>query len=143
LTLLAGIDILLLFLFFAYSIFLPLKTSTVWLYFGLFIYAVALAVSVATIFNAASTPVDKPVTRGVYRFSRHPIYLSGFLMYTGQGIACASWIVLLCAGLWILLWQIVVPFEERSLIGSYGDSYREYMSRTPRWIGIPKAEKED
>lgn len=128
---------------FVYSIFLPLKIGTAWLYFGLPVFAIALVISVAAIFNVASTPIDKPVTRGMYRISRHPIYLSGFLMYTGVGIACASWVVLMCAVLWIVLWHIVVPFEEWLLVEQYGDSYREYMSRTPRWIGIPKAEKYD
>lgn len=128
-------------LVFIYSIFLPLKMGTAWLYFGLPIFAVALVISVTAIFNASSTPIDKPVTRGIYRISRHPIYLSGFLMYTGTGIACASWVVLLCAVLWIVLWHIVLPFEERFLFEKYGDFYREYMNRTPRWIGIPKAEK--
>ncbi len=128
-------------LVFIYSIFLPLKMGTAWLYFGLPIFAVALVISVTAIFNASFTPIDKPVTIGIYRISRHPIYLSGFLMYTGTGIACASWVVLLCAVLWIALWHIVVPFEERFLIEKHGDFYREYMNRTPRWIGIPKAEK--
>ncbi len=128
---------------FVYSIFLPLMIGTAWLYFGLPIFAIALVISVATIFNAASTHIDKPVTRGFYRISRHPIYLSGFLMYTGIGIACASWVVLLCAVLWIVLWHIVVPSEERFLLEKYGDSYREYVNRTPRWIGIPKSEKND
>lgn len=125
-------------LVFIYSIFLPIKLGTAWLYFGLPIYAIALFIAVATIFNAAATPIDKPVTRGMYRISRHPIYLSGFLMYAGIGIACASWLVLLCAVLWIILWQIVVPTEERFLLQQYGDAYQEYMSKTPRWIGLHK-----
>lgn len=126
---------------FVYSIFLPLKVGTAWLYMGLPIFFVALVISVATLFNIASTPIDEPVTKGVYRISRHPIYVSGFLMYTGTGIACASWAVLLCAVLWIVFWQIVVPTEERFLLEQYRDSYRNYMNRTQRWIGIPKAEK--
>ena len=126
---------------FIYSIFLPLKIGTFWLYVGLPIFAVALGISVASIFHAGATPADKPVTRGVYRISRHPIYLSGFLAYLGTAISCASWPVLLCAVLWIAFWHIVVPTEERLLIERYGYAYREYMNRTPRWIGIPKVEK--
>jgi len=122
---------------FIYSIFLPLRIGTAWLFFGLPIFAVALVISVATIFNAALTPVDKPIMRGIYRVSRHPIYLSGFLMYLGIGIACASWVVLLCAVLWIVIWSILAPHEEMLLIEKYGDSYREYLNRTPRWLGIP------
>jgi len=122
-----------------YSIFLPLKIGTVWLYVGLPIFALALAMTVMTSINFATTPLDKPVTKGVYRISRHPIYLSGFLLYVGIGIACASWVLLLLAVAWIVLWYIVVPAEERFLLEKYGDAYREYMNRTPRWIGIPKS----
>ncbi len=122
-----------------YSIFLPLKIGTAWLYAGLVIYVLALVMTVMVSINFAATPTDKPVTRGVYRISRHPIYLSGFLLYVGIGIACASWVMLLLAVAWIVLWCIVVPAEERFLLEKYGDAYREYMDRTPRWIGIPKS----
>lgn len=101
----------------------------------------ALIIQIATIINVANTQVDKPVTRGVYKILRHPIYFSGFLMYLGTGIACASWIILLCAFIWIVFWHIVVPAEERFLLEKYGNAYRKYMNRTPRWIGILRSGK--
>lgn len=121
-----------------YSIFLPLKLGTGWLYSGLAIFALGLALSVMTTRSFAATPIGEPVTGGIYRVSRHPIYLSGFLVYLGIGLACASWVMLLCAVLWIVLWCLVVPAEERFLVERYGQSYREYMRRTPRWIGRPR-----
>jgi protein-S-isoprenylcysteine O-methyltransferase Ste14 len=122
-----------------YSIFLPLKLGTAWLYVGLIIFALALAMSVITSVNYATTPLDEPVSKGVYRISRHPIYFNGFLLYIGIGIATASWVILLCAILWMGLFHIVVPSEERFLLEKYGDSYREYMNKTPKWIGFPKS----
>ena len=122
---------------FIYSIFLPIKTNTFWFYSGIPIFIVALVISVTLLFNIASTPAGKPVTKGAYRISRNPMYLSAFLMFLGVAISCASWIVLLCAVLWIVIWQMVVPTEEKFLFEKYGDSYREYIKRTPRWIGIP------
>ena len=122
-----------------YSIFLPLKIDTAWFYIGLVIFILALVMSLMTTISFATTPVDKPVTSGIYQISRHPIYLSGFLLNLSIGIACASWVVLLCAILWIVLWHMVVPTEERFLAEKYGDAYCEYMNRTPRWIGIPKS----
>jgi len=124
---------------FIYSIFLPLKLGTVWLYVGLPFFALSVVMYVVTIINVANTPLDEPVTRGAYRILRHPMYFSGFLMYIGIGLACASWIVLLCALLWIAFFYIVVPTEEGFLIEQYGDAYREYLERTPRWIGLPKS----
>ena len=122
-----------------YSIFLPLKIGTAWLYVGLVIYVLALVMTVMVSINFAATPVDKPVTKGFYRISRHPIYISGFLVFVGIGIACASWVMLLLAVAWIVLWCIVVPAEESFLLEKYGDAYRNYMKKTPRWIGIPKS----
>lgn len=122
-----------------YSIFLPLKIGTAWLYAGLLIFAAALVISIMALFNIASAPADKPVMQGAYKISRHPMYLSGFLMFTGVGISCASWVVLLLAVVWIVFWRIAVPAEEKFLIEKYGDDYRDYRDRTPRWIGIPKS----
>jgi protein-S-isoprenylcysteine O-methyltransferase Ste14 len=123
-----------------YSIFLPLKLGTVWLYVGIPIYFIGLIMNLMVGINIATIPFDKePITRGVYRFSRHPAYFGGFLIYLGIGIACASWVFLLFAVAWIVMWHIAVPAEERSLLKKYGDTYREYMNKTPRWIGIPKS----
>jgi protein-S-isoprenylcysteine O-methyltransferase Ste14 len=61
------------------------------------------------------------------------------LLYIGIGIATASWVILLCAILWIGLFHFVLPSEERFLLEKYGDSYREYMNKTPKWIGFPKS----
>jgi protein-S-isoprenylcysteine O-methyltransferase Ste14 len=124
---------------FIYSIFLPLKIDTAWMYGGLSIFAAALVLTITALFNIASTPADKPVTEGAYKISRHPMYVSGFFMYVGVGISCASWIVLLLALIWIVFWRIAVPAEEKFLIEKYGGSYRDYLSRTPRWIGIPRS----
>ena len=122
-----------------YSVFLPLKLGTLWLYIGVPIFVLSVFIYIVTMTAIANTPAYNPVTRGIYRFTRHPIYLSGFLMYLGIGIACASWIVILCALLWIVFFIIVVPAEEGFLLNKYGDAYQEYMNRTPRWIGMPKS----
>ena len=121
-----------------YSNFLPLKLDAAGLYVVLLIFALGLAMQVMVTISVANTPLDEPVTRGPYRFSRHPIYFSGFLTLVGIGIASASWLVLMCALLWIVFFHIVVPAEERFCLKQYGDAYQEYMNKTPRWIGIPK-----
>jgi protein-S-isoprenylcysteine O-methyltransferase Ste14 len=123
-----------------YSIFLPLKIGTVWLYVGLPIFILAPVMTIITSINFTNTPLDKPVSEGIYRISRNPIYLSGFVLYLGMGLACASWVLILCGVLWLVMLGIVVPDEERFLLDKYGDAYREYMNRTPRWIGLPKGE---
>jgi len=121
-----------------YSIFLPLQLGTAWFYVGLLIYLLGIVFLTAAVVNHATTSLDKPVTKGLYRISRHPINLSWFLVYIGIGIACASWVFLLCGIVFIILGQILAIAEERGCLEKFGDSYREYMNRTSRWIGIPK-----
>ena len=122
-----------------YSIFLPLKTGTVWLYVGLPIFVLSIVMTIMINISFATSPIDKPVTKGFYRISRHPIYLSAALMYLGMGIACASWVLLLCAVLWVAFFHIIIPVEERFLTQQYGEAYRKYVNETPMWIGIPKS----
>jgi protein-S-isoprenylcysteine O-methyltransferase Ste14 len=122
-----------------YSIFLPLKLGTAWLYVGLPICFLAGVMVVIGYIDIINTPPDEPVTKGAYHILRHPMYFGGFLIYLGTGIATASWLFLLFAVAWIIMWHIVVSTEERGLVEQYGDAYRKYINRTPRWIGIPKS----
>ena len=125
-----------------YSIFLPLKIGTAWSYVGLPICALAVFMCFMAGIAFATAPLDEPITRGVYRISRHPMYFSGFLLYVGIAIACASWTFLVCAIAWIVSMHFGVVAEERELVEKYGDAYRKYMDSTPRWVGIPESEKE-
>ena len=122
-----------------YSIFLPLKLGTAWFYVGLTICLLGLVPYILAFVNVANTPIDKPITRGIYRYSRHPMYLTSFLLFIGVGIASASWVFLLLSIMYIILEPLFVVAEEQFCLEYYGDAYREYMDRTPKWIGIPKA----
>jgi protein-S-isoprenylcysteine O-methyltransferase Ste14 len=121
-----------------YSIFLPLKLGTVWFYIGLAVCLVGLVPYTAAFVDVARTPPDRPVIGGVYRYSRHPAYLTSFVLFIGIGIATASWVVLLLSIAYIVLQPFSVGAEEQFCLGYYGDTYRDYLNRTPRWISIPK-----
>jgi len=121
-----------------YSIFLPFKLGTIWFYVGLTIFLLGLVVLTAASVNFATTPINKPITTGMYRYSRHPSYLALLLIYISVGIASASWIFLLVFIVQLVSMSIAAVEEERFCLEKYGDSYREYMNSTPRWIGIPK-----
>ena len=121
-----------------YSIFLPLKLGTMWFYIGLPVTLLGVVTRAIALVNWATTPTDAPITRGLYRFSRHPMYIADFLFFLGLGIATASWIFLLFSVLWLATNFILGNYEEQDCLDRYGDAYREYMNITPRWIGIPK-----
>jgi protein-S-isoprenylcysteine O-methyltransferase Ste14 len=121
-----------------YSIFLPLKLGTLWFLAGLPICLLALAMLLSAGISWLTAPLGEPLSKGAYAISRHPQYFGLFLGYVGIGVASASWVFLLCALAHIVAWHFGVVEEERILLAKYGDAYREYMNRTPRWIGMPK-----
>jgi protein-S-isoprenylcysteine O-methyltransferase Ste14 len=75
------------------------------------------------------------VQHGPYRFVRHPSYTAAFLMFIGIGLALGSWLSLAILFLaHCYLYGRRVAVEERALLDTLGTPYREYMSRTARFI---------
>ena len=122
-----------------YSIFLPLKLGTTWFYVGFAVYLLGFVISTAALFSIAATKPGEPFTTGIYRFSRHPIALGTLLPFIGAGIATASWLFLLLSVILMVISHFSMVIEEGATTNKFGDSYREYINRTPRWIGIPKS----
>ena len=127
-----------------YSVFLPLKLGTIWFSVGLPITLIGLGGTIIALVDWANTPAGDPVTRGIYRYSRHPMYVTGVFIFLGVSILSASWVFLV----FTILFGVgvtrpyFVKVEEAQCLGHYGTAYREYMKRTPRWLGIPKSKKE-
>jgi len=130
---------IIIYIAYLYSIFLPFKLGTAWFYIGLVIFLSALLMLITALINFMTTPKDEPVTKGMYRFSRHPLYFSNFLSLIAIGIAAASWVILLVAIIFFILMYIDTGPEERWCKEKYGNAYKEYFNKTPKWIGIPKS----
>jgi protein-S-isoprenylcysteine O-methyltransferase Ste14 len=128
-----------LFSVFIYSVFLPLKLGTIWFYAGLPIYLLGLILHTIAWVNVATSPPDKPVTKGLYRYSRHPMYITFPLIFIGTSIASASWLFLVLSIMLVITHFYNGTIEERECIKAYGKAYREYMNKTPKWVGIPKS----
>jgi protein-S-isoprenylcysteine O-methyltransferase Ste14 len=122
-----------------YSIFLPLHTGTAWFYIGLAVALLGIVTVIIATVNVSRTPADAPFTGGVYRFSRHPMYLSMIMVYFGVSVAAASWLFFLITIVTVILLHYGMILEEEYCCEKFGPSYREYRDRTPRWLGIPKA----
>ncbi len=127
-----------LFSVFIYSVFLPLQLGTIWFSIGLPIYLLGLILQTIAWVNVATSPVGEPVTKGLYRYSRHPMYFTLPLIFIGTSIASASWLFLLLSIVLIITHFYNAISEERECLEVYSNAYREYMNRTPRWVGIPK-----
>ncbi len=124
-----------------YSVFLPLQVGTAWMYGGLVVFLFGIVFTIAAILNFATSPKDKVITKGLYRFTRNPAYVGIILMHVGVGIACSSWLLLLLVAVLVILLNANLPAEERYCLYRFGDEYRKYKNRAPRWIGVPKSSK--
>ena len=108
---------------------------------GLILMGVAIVAAGVRNFSRAATPVpsNQPVralvTTGIHGWSRNPIYVGMFLLYTGIGIGVRSpWVLILALPLVIILRYRVVAREETYLERRFGDAYREYKARVRRWL---------
>jgi len=124
---------------FLYSIFLPLKYNTIWIYIGLLIFLVGFIFELTVLYTIRGAKLDKPFTNGPYKYSRHPLYFALFMIIISITIMSLSWVFLLIAIICGIHLLIVAPVEEKYCLKKYGKEYQNYIERTSRWIGIPKS----
>ena len=97
----------------------------------------------AIVSHFRESPPDAPLTAkpdylaqdGAYARSRNPLYTGGLTMWLGWSWFFGSRRV--AAGLLVMaaFFRVIgVPYEERLLTAKFGDTYRDYSSRVPRWI---------
>ena len=77
------------------------------------------------------------VTGGPYSFSRNPQYVGFTLLYSGIILVTDSYQALI-TGLAFIILVLLTPFcEEPWLEKQFGEEYRVYRERVPRFIGFP------
>lgn len=74
------------------------------------------------------------VTHGPYRWIRNPLYTAGGLVFTGLGLVAASWFLISGAVFAVVLVWLRLPKEEAQLEDRFGQEYRDYVSRTGRFL---------
>ena len=120
-----------------YSVFLPLQQGTPGFYAGLAVFVIGLVLMSAATFDFITSPLDRVITKGTYRFSRHPMYLATFIICLGTSIATLSWLFLFLSVIMILCFHQEAIVEERYCLKKYGSAYQEYLDSVPRWLGVP------
>jgi protein-S-isoprenylcysteine O-methyltransferase Ste14 len=119
------------------SVFVPFRTGTAWVWVGLGVFAAGLAVLVLASLAVAATPPGRPFSTGVYRCSRHPMYLSMLLVYLAVSIAAVSWLFFLVTVATCFLQGYQAAKEETACCERLGQAYRDYRAATPKWFGTP------
>lgn len=82
-------------------------------------------------------PFDPPknlVVRGLYRFTRNPMYNGVVALLLGEAWFFQSTTLLQYAlVVFVIFHLVVVVYEEPALEAQFGDGYRAYRGAVPRW----------
>ncbi len=114
----------------------PVKVGSLVFIIGTLLIALGLIGFIKALFDFKKTPLDEPVTRGLYRVSRHPQIVMASVVLVGACIAIGSWSALVMLAAARLLSHLGIVAEEEICLKQYGDAYRTYLKRVPRYFGF-------
>jgi len=82
---------------------------------------------------------DAPSSKGLVKEGgfarlRHPLYGGSLLFYLSLFLATFSLAALAVWCLIAIFYNAIAGYEEKLLLEKYGDQYREYQSKVPRWL---------
>jgi len=112
---------------------------------GLVIAVIGLFIVGIVFYSFANQP--GLATGGIQQYSRNPNYIGWTIYFLGLtliGWSESIWSILFLLYLiytaLYLHWNVL--HEEIFLANKYGDSYKEYLERTPRYFGMPRKQQE-
>ena len=78
----------------------------------------------------------------VYLRRDSSFFISSNFSFPSIDFVSISWSYFLITLIWMILTHVMeIPVEESECIKKYGTDYIEYMKKTPKWLGIPRARK--
>ncbi len=95
----------------------------------------------ATFGRGTPAPIDAPkklVVRGLYRYTRNPMYVGVLTVILGwTSLFGAANLVLYALAVGTCFHLFVVLYEERHLAREFGSQYEAYRSQVSRWLPGP------
>lgn len=82
-----------------------------------------------TLYYFSISEYNKPVTEGIYKFSRHPLYLSFFIITLGFSFLTESYLELFFSIFYFLSSIKLMKEEEKICENIYGEEYIKYKKR--------------
>ncbi len=117
-----------------YLLLLKVQTYSNWFYLGITIYllgAIFYSISIIHFAHPKTTGLNE---KGLYRISRHPMYVSFFLYFLGCVFLTQSWVLAALLLVYQLSAHLIVLSEERWCMKQFGDEYRKYRNRVRRYL---------
>lgn len=117
-----------------YPLFLKTGTAQPQLTLGLVLYGMGIAVLVAST-AAFAKPAETGInTKGIYRFSRNPMYIGYFLYFLGCAVLAHSTVMYIILLIFQVSAHFVILSEERWCLKEFGEEYQNYMEKVRRYL---------
>ncbi|MFO8018200.1 MAG: isoprenylcysteine carboxylmethyltransferase family protein [Promethearchaeia archaeon] len=115
-------------------LFGQLQIGSIEFIIGTIIYFMGLGMLVIAIIHYRDAPLDKPIKKGVYKYSRNPQMVAIFILFLGMILTVGAWLNLIFLGITIIFSHFSILAEEKALAEQYGESYLEYKEEVQRYF---------
>jgi protein-S-isoprenylcysteine O-methyltransferase Ste14 len=119
----------------------PLETVLFWLGLALMAAAAAVDILCFATFRRHRTTIlphrgaSHLITTGPFAWSRNPIYTGNTALLLGAGLALGIvWLGIMAFVAAAITLQLAIRREERHLERKFGEAWRRYAQRVPRWL---------
>lgn len=119
-----------------YMFFLEVRTSAISFQIGLSVYLLGILLFALAIVSFANPGVGALKQRGLYRFSRNPMYSAYFIYFLGCVILTQSMMLFFFLCIFQISAHWIILSEEKWCAEKYGKEYTQYMQKVRRYIGI-------
>lgn len=117
-------------------ILIPITSEYIEFLLGIILFLFGMVGLRIAVSNFITTPLDQPVTKGLYSFSRNPQETMLSIIMLGIGFIVGSWIVLILVVISRIFNHFHILAQEEACIKQYGESYQEYLRTIPRYFNI-------
>lgn len=111
-----------------------IKFNTIFIFPGFIIFIIGTVLYTKSIIDFAKPQTNGINKKGLYQYSRNPMYLAFFLYFLGCSILISSWIYFAI----LIIFQISIHYlilsEERWCSNKFGKEYKAYMKKVRRYI---------
>jgi protein-S-isoprenylcysteine O-methyltransferase Ste14 len=115
-------------------IFTPLDFYTFTFLPGALIFFSGWFMEISALYYFRIAPLGQPVAAGPYRISRNPQWVGLFLVLLGSAFAVGVWLYIAMVLAVGVIYHIQILDEEALCLQKFGESFRAYMNRIPRYL---------
>ncbi|HMA60185.1 MAG TPA: methyltransferase [Halanaerobiales bacterium] len=118
-----------------YTIFLDIQTESAINILGFIIYIIGILSYIVSMYDFARPQADGLNNKGIYSFSRNPMYVAFFLYFLGIALITKSVLYFIVLMVFQISVHYIILSEERACLTEFGDEYKVYMQEVNRYLG--------